>query len=94
MSDQIIAALATLKYSRFRSQIKLTDKGPLVHPLQGIRSHTLDFITTRLAHAFPKKDGKLATMKGHFRIHCPNMRLPPAVVGVCGNVIRLLKGER
>jgi len=30
-----------------------------------IRSHAVDFITTRLASAFPKNDGKQTPMKGH-----------------------------
>ncbi|MGD9308819.1 MAG: DUF4186 family protein [Desulfosarcina sp.] len=33
--------------------------------IETIRSHIIDFITTRLAPAFPKNDGKQTPMKGH-----------------------------
>jgi hypothetical protein len=33
--------------------------------IETIRSHAVDFITTRLAPAFPKNDGKQTPMKGH-----------------------------
>jgi hypothetical protein len=46
----------------------LTDKDRQYIHYKGIdtiRSHAIDFITTRLAPAFPKNDGKQTPMKGH-----------------------------
>lgn len=68
MNDQIAAALTALKNSKFRSRFKLTDKDRLYIEDKGIdtiRSHAIDFITARLAPAFPKNDGKQTPMKGH-----------------------------
>jgi hypothetical protein len=63
--DKLFASLAK---SRFRSTFKLkqndieyiSEKGMPV-----IKSHSLDFITKRLAPAFPTKDGKQTPTKGH-----------------------------
>jgi hypothetical protein len=68
MIDRIAAAFAALKESNFRSRFKLTDKDRQYIQDKGIetiRSHAVDFITTRLAPAFPKNDGKQTPMKGH-----------------------------
>jgi len=68
MIDQIAAAFAALKKSKFRSRFKLKDKDRQYIQDKGIetiRSHAVDFITTRLAPAFPKNDGKQTPMKGH-----------------------------
>ena len=58
MADQITTALTALKKSQFRSRFKLTDKDhQYIHDkgIDAIRSHTIDFITTRLAPVFPKE---------------------------------------
>jgi hypothetical protein len=68
MIKNINAALAALKKSRFRSRFKLTDKDHQYIQDKGIdtiRSHAMDFITTRLAPPDPKNDGKQTPMKGH-----------------------------
>ena len=68
ITDQINTALTVLKKSQFRSRFKLTDKGRQYIQIKGIdtiRSHAIDFITTRLAPANPKNDGKQTPMKGH-----------------------------
>jgi hypothetical protein len=68
MTDQVERALTELKNSKFRSRFKLTDKdGQYIHDkgLRTIRSHAIDFITTRLAPAFPKNNGKQTPMRGH-----------------------------
>ncbi len=68
MIDLIEKALAALKKSKFRSRFKLTDKDRLYIQDKGIdtiRSHAVDFITTRLAPAFPKNDGKQTPMRNH-----------------------------
>jgi len=68
MDNRIARALAALKKSIFRSRFKLTDKDRLYIQDKGIdtiRSHAVDFITTRLAPAFPKNDGKQTPMKNH-----------------------------
>jgi hypothetical protein len=65
--QQITTALTALKKSKFRSRFKLTDKDHQYIQNKGmdtIRFHALDFITTRLAPAFPKNDGKQTQMRG------------------------------
>ena len=64
----ISTALSALKKSKFRSRFKLTDKDlQYIHAkgIDTIRSHAIDFITTRLAPANPRNDGKQTPMKGH-----------------------------
>jgi hypothetical protein len=68
LPDQIPTALTALKKSKFRSRFKLTDKDcQYIHTngIETIRSHAVDFITSRLAPAFPKNDGKQTPMRGH-----------------------------
>jgi hypothetical protein len=68
MTKDVNAALFALKNSKFRSRFKLTEKDrQYFHDkgLRTIRSHAIDFITTRLAPSFPKNDGKQTPMKGH-----------------------------
>jgi hypothetical protein len=68
MADQITTALTTFKKSKFRSRFKLKDKYHRYIQSKGIdtiRSHAIDLITTRLAPAFPKNDGKQTPMKWH-----------------------------
>ena len=68
MTDRIATALIALKGSTFRSKFRLTDKDrQYIHGkgLDTIRAHAIDFITTRLAPALPKNDGKQTPMKGH-----------------------------
>ena len=68
MVDRINMALESLKRSSFRSMFKLTDEGlKYVNDkgLETIRSHAIDFITSRVAHKFPKNDGKQTPMRGH-----------------------------
>ena len=84
MTDQIITALAALKKSKFRSRFKLTDKERQYIQGKGIdtiRSHAVDFITTRLAPAFPKNDGKQTPMKGH-PVFIASMQPPHVAVDV------------
>ena len=68
MPDQIKAALTALKKSQLSSWFKLTDKDrQYIHAkgIDTIRSHPIDFITTRLAAAVPKNDSKQTPMKVH-----------------------------
>jgi hypothetical protein len=68
MTAHVTTALTALKISKFRSRFKLTDKDRQYIQDKGtdtIRSHAFDFITNRLAPAFPKNDGKQTPMKGH-----------------------------
>ena len=68
MTDRIANTLAALRKSKFRSRFKLTDKDRQYIQDKGIetiRSHAVDFITTRLAPALPKNDGKQTPMKNH-----------------------------
>jgi hypothetical protein len=61
-------ALAPLKESKFRSRFKLAEKDRLYIQTKGIdsiRAHAIDFITARLASAFPKNDGKQIPIKVH-----------------------------
>ena len=68
MPDKITTSLTALKKSKFRSRFKLTDKDCQYIQTKGIdiiRSHAIDFITSRLASAHPKNDGKQTPMRGH-----------------------------
>jgi hypothetical protein len=68
MADRVAAVMAALKKSTFRSRFKLAEKDRQYIQDKGIeviRSHAFDFITSRLAPAFPKKDGKQTPMSGH-----------------------------
>jgi len=68
MIDQIATAFDALKKSKFRSRFKLKDKDRQYIQDKGIdtiRSHAVDFITSRLAQPYPKNDGKQTPMRGH-----------------------------
>ena len=96
MADQITAALTTLKKSKFRSRFKLSDKDYQYIQTKGIgtvRSHAVDFISTRLAPALPKNDGKQTPMKGH-HVFIASMRQPHTVADVYGKCIGFKKGGR
>ena len=66
--DQVSAVLAALQKSDFRRSKKLgpketeylADKG-----LETVLAHAAEFIRTRLAPAFPAKDGKQTPWRGH-----------------------------
>ncbi len=66
--DRLKQTLESLRYSTFRSGFglgteernTLLDKG-----LGVIREHAVEFITKRIASAFPEKDGKQTPWKGH-----------------------------
>lgn len=84
MADQITTAFTTLKKSEFRSRFKMTNKDRhYIHTkgIDTIRSHAVDFITTRLAPAFPKDDGKQTAMKGASRLAYFNLYRPCLVQG-------------
>jgi hypothetical protein len=68
MIDHIEKALSALEKSKFRSRFELTKKDHQYIQGKGIdtiRSHAVDFITGRIAPAFPKNDGKQTPMRGH-----------------------------
>jgi hypothetical protein len=68
MIDHIEKALSALEKSKFRSRFELTEKDHQYIQGKGIdtiRSHAVDFITGRIAPAFPKNDGKQTPMRGH-----------------------------
>ncbi|MBE6531954.1 MAG: DUF4186 domain-containing protein [Ruminococcaceae bacterium] len=61
-------ALYRLSHSKFRSSFKLTKKDKEYINAKGIdliRTHAFDFISTRLAPANPKNDGRQTPMHGH-----------------------------
>jgi hypothetical protein len=96
MIDQITTAHTALKKSRFLSRFKLTEKDLQYIQTKGIdtiRSRASDFITTRLAPAFPNNDGKQTPMRG-IRFSLPSMRPLPAAGDVCGNGIGVKKVAR
>lgn len=65
---RIYRALSALKKSKFRSRFRLSEKDRKYIQDKGIdniRSHAFDFVTTRLAPALPKNDGKQTPMRGH-----------------------------
>ena len=60
--------LTSLKRSSFRSSFNLTKRYRLYTVEKGretIRRHAIDFISSRIAPAFPKNDGKQTPMKNH-----------------------------
>ena len=70
MQDQpdIEKLFASLAKSRFRSRFKLKQNDIEYIRTKGmpkIESHARDFITKRLAPAFPPNDGKQTPTKGH-----------------------------
>jgi Domain of unknown function (DUF4186) len=68
MIDRISQSLASLKTSTFRSKFRLTEKDRRYIQDKGIdtiRQHAIDFIKTRIALQYPKKDGKQTPMRGH-----------------------------
>jgi hypothetical protein len=68
MDEQVQAALLSLKRSAFRAKFKLSAKDlSYLHDkgMRTIRSHAFDFITARIAPAFPENDGKQTPMKNH-----------------------------
>ena len=57
-----------LAQSAFRSRFRLTDQDRAYIALKGweeIRAQARGFVTTRLADAFPVRDGKQTPMRGH-----------------------------
>ena len=60
--------LEKLSHSKFRSSFYLKQKDILYIQTKGIaviQQHAYDFITTRLAPAYPQNDGKQTPMRGH-----------------------------
>lgn len=60
--------LEQLSHSKFRSSFYLKQKDILYIQTKGIatiQQHAYDFITTRLASAYPQNDGKQTPMRGH-----------------------------
>lgn len=61
-------AIARLKRSKFRGRFHLSEKEIEYVRTKGmdvIRSHGEDFVSQRLAPAFPENDGRQTPMKGH-----------------------------
>lgn len=68
MVQTVDEALAKLKRSQFRSRFHLKEKDKEYIREKGmetIKTHARDFISSRLAPAFPENDGKQTPMKGH-----------------------------
>ena len=59
-NDNLLQIIESLKQSKFRSRFKFREKG-----LETIKDHAVDFITSRVAEAFPENDGKQTPMKNH-----------------------------
>ena len=60
--------LDKFKNSKFRSQFSLKEKDFLYIQEKGmetIKNHAIDFITKRLAPAYPPNDGKQTPFRGH-----------------------------
>ncbi len=68
MNSKISHILESLGKSSFRSRFKLDEKDLVYIREKGIdtiRRHAFDFVASRIADPFPKKDGKQTPMKGH-----------------------------
>ncbi len=68
MDNTILKTLKSLERSKFRSKFKISEKD--FKYIQGkgivtIRTHAVDFITSRIAQEFPGNDGKQTPMKNH-----------------------------
>ncbi len=67
--DSIIPKkLTALGQSKFRSKFSLSQKDHdyiTAKGLETIKEHAYQFISTRIASAFPKNDGKQTPMRGH-----------------------------
>jgi len=66
--SNILQKLGSLKKSKFRSKFKLTQKDRdyiATKGLETIKDHAYQFINSRVAPDFPKKDGKQTPMRGH-----------------------------
>jgi hypothetical protein len=64
----IFQKFASLKKSKFRSKLKLTqnDRDYIVAKgLETIKEHAYQFVKNRVASDFPKNDGKQTPMRGH-----------------------------
>ena len=60
--------LFSLEKSKFRSKFKLRQKEQDYTSTKGldtIKSHSFDFVNSRVAPDFPQNDGKQTPMKGH-----------------------------
>jgi hypothetical protein len=60
--------LASLKKSKFRSKLKLSEKdGDYIaaRGLETIKDHAYQFINARVAPDYPKNDGKQTPIRGH-----------------------------
>ena len=60
--------LASLKQSKFRAKFKLTKKDRNYIDTKGfetIKAHAFQFVNSRVAPAYPKKDGQQTPMRGH-----------------------------
>lgn len=61
-------ALDKLAGSKFRSGFRLTEKEKAYVTEKGVetvRNHTRDFVSQKLAPAYPQNDGKQTPMRGH-----------------------------
>lgn len=69
LQDSSIAQkLVSLRRSRFRSKFRLSQKDLeyiTTKSLEAVKEHAYQFVTSRVAPAFPKNDGKQTPMKGH-----------------------------
>ncbi len=66
--ERIEAALSALRGSAFRSKFKLSAVDRFYLHKKGfevVRKHAFDLITSRIAPAFPRNDGKQTPMKNH-----------------------------
>ena len=67
-NTNIPTKLAVLKQSKFRSKFKLTKKDRNYIDAKGletVKEHAFQFVNSRIAPDFPKKDGKQTPMRGH-----------------------------
>jgi exodeoxyribonuclease V alpha subunit len=64
----ILKKLASLAQCKFRSKFSLSQKDRdyiATKGLETIKEHAFQFINERIAHDFPKNDGKQTPMRGH-----------------------------
>jgi len=68
MDDTVLKTLKSLERSKFRSKFKISEedfKYIQEKGIETIRTHAVDFITSRIAQEFPRNNGKQTPMKNH-----------------------------
>lgn len=95
MDSRITRILTFLNKSTSRSRFKLNEEDLSfirTKAVETIRSHAVDFITSRIAPRSPKNDGNQTPMGGTLHL-LPSMPRQPVAGDVCRNGVELKKAR-